>query len=71
MSTPRNPRFSVRLQSDGSVLIAERGVSAPRRWFPAAFVYGQSGYDTETAGYPDYVHAELWRQHDARQRAQS
>ena len=66
---PKNPRFSVRLQSDGSVLIAERGKQQPRRWFPSSFVYGQMAHDPETDKYPDYVQAELWRQYDARDRA--
>ena len=63
----RSPRYRVALADDGAFLITDRLAIHKRtaRYYPASFVSGCMYYDERTARYPDYVHAELWRLHDA------
>ena len=68
----RTPRYRISLADDGAFLITDRRAVHKRtaRYYPASFVSGSMSYDDRTARYPDYVHAELWRLHDCRSRAQ-
>lgn len=73
MTAPRNARYFVSLADNGDFLVTDRRAIHKRttRFCPREFVAGQGGFDERTLLYPDYVHAQLWRLHESRQRAAS
>jgi len=60
MYVPTNNRYTVKAGDNGAIYITDKRLQSTRRYFPREFVYGQMGYNSETAEYPNYVHGLVW-----------